>query len=299
MILRKTVLVLGAGASTSYGYPFGEKLKEEILGKIKNKDMRDALMQVHGFSEFTLDNFFTAFHLSSTKYIEDFLAERKEFEDVGKLVIAQVIKEYQNIEDLLKGYSWYSYLFNIMNDSFDNFGKNNLSIITFNFDLSLETFLFNALRNSYNKTELEVLNQIKLIPIVHFYGHVGKSKKVNEIIYKSDVPRNLSKEDCDFIRIFDGKNNVADSNTQKVKTLLDDAEVIVFLGFGYDAINMQKLDINKLENKKIVGSSFGIKPGEIKSIIKNSGNKLVFPKTKIAQAMDTLGFLRESGALEV
>jgi len=42
--------------------------------------------------------------------------------------------------------SWYEYLFNQLTTRFDDFEKNKLSILTFNYDRSLEFYLFTCMR---------------------------------------------------------------------------------------------------------------------------------------------------------
>ncbi|MES3005967.1 MAG: hypothetical protein V4664_03410 [Patescibacteria group bacterium] len=300
MISKKTVLVLGAGASKPYGYPLQNEFKKEILGKLQDKNMRSTLTEVHGFSEFVIDNFFSSFNLSGSKYIEEFLTERKEFLEIGKLVITDVIKEHENLEALFKEESWYVYLFNIMKDSFEDFGKNKLSIITFNFDVSIEAFFFNALKNSYNKSEQEIYKQLEKIPILHMYGRIGNIPTegiIREIPYGKNTLCRPSVEETRGINILSEKDIIFDAVVKRAHSTLKEAEVIIFLGFGYDDVNMRRLNIVGLEEKKIIGSTFGIMSGEIKSIIKKSNNKVSLGKTKLVQALDVKDFLKESGAL--
>jgi len=55
---------------------------------------------------------------------------------------------------------------------FEEFGENSLSIITFNYDRSLEHFLSVALRNTYNKEAAEVESVLReQIPIVAAIGN--------------------------------------------------------------------------------------------------------------------------------
>src|SRR5262249_21509255 len=69
---------------------------------------------------------------------------------------------------------WYGYLFGKLNAEFSEFSQNKLSIITFNYDRSLEYYLLTALRSSYNKTSDECAQALEAIPIVHVYGQLGE-----------------------------------------------------------------------------------------------------------------------------
>lgn len=292
MISKQTVLILGAGASVEYGYPLAIDLKKEILKKLQDTKVRVELKEWYGYSDFLLDNFALAFSQSGVNNIEDFILERNEFEEVGKLVLAKVLLEIENTTVPFKDEGWYQYLFNVMNDSFESFGQNNLSVITFNFDRSLEIFLYEALRNSYGKSHVEILSTLKNIPIIHIPGQVGN------IPWQGTREQDTQISRTELLEATKGINIVQklEINVQ-IQELLNSSEVIAFLGFGYDESSMKSLGISNLEDKIIMGSTFGLKPGEIKLIAKKSNGKITFPKTKIAQALDVKGFLKESGIL--
>lgn len=291
MIRKRTVLILGAGASKEYGYPLQTELKVEILKMLGDEKKLRELSEWHGFSDFLIDSFAVAFGQSGLNNIEEFLQKRPEFMDIGKLLLFECIKEKENLETLFKKEGWYSYLYDAMNDSLDSFGKNNLCILTFNFDLSLEAFLYEALRNTYGKRQEEIVEQLKNIKIVHLHGQVGnlpwqEAPRVRE--YGGQLPR---ADIAEFAR------NMDIVSKREVKDILDSAEVIAFLGFSYNESDMKMLGISTLEGKTILGSTFGLKPGEITGIAKSNNGKISFPKTKIAQALDIEGFLKESGVL--
>jgi hypothetical protein len=300
MISKKTVLILGAGASQEYGYPLAEALKKEVLDKLKDEGVRRMMRDTHGFSDFLVDNFHSALQLSGFKYIEEFLSIRPEFQEIGKLLIAQVILEHEHIPSLFKDGLWYSYLFEAINESFLEIKDNKLSVITFNFDQSLETFLFNAVKNAYSKSEQDVLTELAHIPVLHVNGKVNDKLwqgVVSDLPTSSKITPELIKNAASGIKIVTDKDFSSGSLKRNIDSILDGSEVIVFLGFGFDDVNMKKLNISRLKGKTIIGSTYGIKPGEIRSIIRNSGDKIVLGKTKLVQALDVKGYLKESGAL--
>ena len=55
---------------------------------------------------------------------------------------------------------WYVYLFNQLGARKDDFNKNRISIITYNYDRSLEYFLFVALKFSYGISMAEALQNL-------------------------------------------------------------------------------------------------------------------------------------------
>lgn len=71
------------------------------------------------------------------------------------------------------GKDWYEYLSVKLNSSFEEFGENQLSIITFNYDRSLENYLLNSLMNLHGKALDECASALEKILIVHVYGQLG------------------------------------------------------------------------------------------------------------------------------
>ena len=61
-------------------------------------------------------------------------------------------KKSSTIQIRIAAATEYQYLSVKLNSSFEEFGENKLSIITFNYDCSLEHYLLNSLINSHEKT---------------------------------------------------------------------------------------------------------------------------------------------------
>lgn len=174
MIKTKTLFILGAGASKPYGYPTGNDLRYKILTMMDEDDIIDAYtkwylqknknMLVSNSSEV----FKEKFEGSADYSIDAFLEHRPEFMEIGKIYIAKILisfeedKRLRNIKD-----NWYMYLFNRMKISFEELGKNKISFITFNYDRSLEYFLFKAIQDKFTKTSNECAEMMKKFPIVH------------------------------------------------------------------------------------------------------------------------------------
>ncbi len=295
MISKRTVLILGAGASQPYGYPLHAEFKEEILRKLEDKASRTELSEHYGYSDFLIGNFASSFRWSGVDNIEEFLAARSEFGEIGKIAIAESILSREDKDILFRGESWYQYLYDAMNDSFESFAENKISFITFNFDRSLETFLFESLKNSYGKPEAEVVQRLKKIPVIHLRGQIWSLSRQGALGYGQQPSRTHILDAAKEIFIPEGLE--PDSRIEAARSILEDAEIIAFLGFGYDEGDMKRLGISELQGKTILGSTFGLKPGEIRAIASRSGGKISFPKTKIAQSLDALGFLKESGIL--
>ena len=174
MITTPTVLVLGAGASCPYGFPTAKELKNRICEVFSNPDVIRRLAEGLERSRDQFVEFRESFWRSGTSSVDAFLEGRPEFLDVGKLAIAYCLIPFENEADLYRPPTddgdWYLYLSERLNASFDEFENNKLSIITFNYDRSLEHHLFNSLRNWHGRSVDECIEKLAKVPIIHVYG---------------------------------------------------------------------------------------------------------------------------------
>lgn len=256
MITRPTVFVLGAGASYGFGYPLGKNLVEIILKNFDPVNPKNTieLFKGLGFSEEEIASFRNELKFSASPSIDTFLEPRKEDERIlGKLAIANALIPFENEEPLFYDNSWYSIFFNKINSSFENFDKNKVSFITFNYDRSLEHFLFTTLKNRYQKTEQECAAKLKNIPIVHLYGKLALLpwERTNPSDYTRDynpkiTPHFLRKSSTSLKIIYDKVDLPNDTDFKKAKLLLNGARKIYFLGFGYHTDNLERLRIKTL-----------------------------------------------------
>lgn len=264
MITKKTVLILGAGASYPFNLLLGDELKLAILNLTKNAA---TIWLNHGVDSQTTINFHDALSKCGLKSIDAFLRDLPQFINLGKLTIAKCLLDHEN-SDLLFApearrceSSWYEHLFGEMNDSFESFDKNNLSIITFNYDRSLEHFLHTSLCNSSGKGSVECTKKLKAIPIIHVHGQLGylpwqgtpclnygTASTVENVITAANGIK-IIHEDIDDSPEF-----------QKACQLLEDAEKILILGLGYHEINLKRLKIHKLglRSKDLFGTAKGL-----------------------------------------
>jgi len=254
MIKRKLVLVLGAGASMPFGFPSGHELMRGIVEQLKpfgsqgdrvlGHAMLSALVEA-GFDGHFVEQFRSALEKSGKRSVDAFLEHRNEFIDVGKTAIALALMPKENERILFspeKGLNWYEYLFNKLNARFEDFEKNSVSILTFNYDRSLEHYLFTALKNAYGQASQECARIMRSIPILHLYGKLGSLPDLESgglEFGAAPNPSNLRRA-ADGIQIIhdDISNN---PQFQRAHQLLRDAERICFLGFSYDSTNLERL----------------------------------------------------------
>ena len=176
MIIEPTVLILGAGASADYGFPTGRKLLLDICKNANpGGELRNFLNGRWGIDTLDIQQFVEALRGSMSSSVDYFLEHRNDYEHIGNLAIAASLIPYQNPEALVHQEQprWYEKLFQLMADGGD-FGNNQLSVVTFNYDRSLEAFIFTALQNLYGPRYIDKAeDQFNKIKIVHLYGSLG------------------------------------------------------------------------------------------------------------------------------
>jgi hypothetical protein len=275
MITTPTVLVLGAGASYPYGFPTAKGLKELICEAFSSERNPPSVFVSeecdHSPQEFF--QFREAFLKSGQPSVDAFLERRPNFLEVGKLAIAFCLMPFEREEKLYypdprRGGDWYEYLSVNLNSSFEQFGDNKLSIITFNYDRSLEHYLLNSLMNLHEKTRDECAKELEKIPIVHVYGQLGAQPypKQGSHQYRPDqVEQFIYVKTAAFgIRLY---HEEAEDAATRAHELLRRAKRICFLGFSYNPFNVARLDIGgSLDlSATIIGTTRGVVGRELEA----------------------------------
>lgn len=165
----------------------------DIAGEKKDHE------QPYGVEDF--ENFARDLWNSRLPSIDDFLFHRPEYSLIGKICILFVLSDYEDAKrfqpfsqiqggTFVPGHQppcewkypscgWYEYLFHCLREGtsgdFEKIKQNKLSIITFNYDRSLEHFLFTALQAIYGiqLNEGDIAEFFKRIPVKHVYGELG------------------------------------------------------------------------------------------------------------------------------
>ena len=280
MINKKIVFVLGAGASIPFNYPSGLELKNRICSNLSMQQSREFKDIVEcGYYAQNIFDFRNALFYSGQGSVDAFLELRPEFKEIGKVAIAQVLIQYEDIDSLFSPQienNWYLYLIDKLPRDINMLSNGDVSFITFNYDRSLEQFLFMALKNSYKKSDAECGKIISSIPLIHVYGRLGYlpwqedcegrySRSYNPEL-SSGVLKNSAKE---IIILSDGVSESAEFS--RAYKLLAESQLIYFIGFGYNTTNMGRLrilDALRTSVKSVYGSAFNILPADLHPIKK-------------------------------
>ena len=143
MITRPTVLILGAGASMPFGFPSGLELIDRICERARGSDQQIIdVLDILNIKGDILGAFSNELRLAAPSSIDEFLENRQDYLEIGKALIAVVIAESEDSLKLLGRQHperhWYRYLLSKLRGSLSEFSQNQLSVITFNYDRSLE-----------------------------------------------------------------------------------------------------------------------------------------------------------------
>jgi hypothetical protein len=213
MIGKETILILGAGSSNEVGFPLGKTLIKNILdlangeteglvlrspGDIVGHHLRNSqllwrLLDISGekkenggsYSVDDIKKFADDLENANPPSIDDFLLSPSKYNLIGKLFILFVLSGYEDLKRFQTSknfelkWGWYRYLWErLIDDTGKDFKKlkqNRIKIITFNYDRSLETFLFKAIKARYNlhDHENDIASFFDEIPIQHVHGKLG------------------------------------------------------------------------------------------------------------------------------
>lgn len=160
---------------------------------------------------------------------------------------------------------WYEYLWNQLGTRKEDFLASNLSIITFNYDRSLEYSLYYSLQASFDLNASDAAAYLNNIPITHVYGQLGKPDFLNEDgrPYTPDVTRPSLKKAVSGIEIVFESEKMPIDRAEDIDLALSNAEVVCFLGFGYNKTNVDRLGINKsVKGKQFFGTAYRLLPDE-------------------------------------
>ncbi|MEJ2649901.1 MAG: hypothetical protein P8016_16020 [Sedimentisphaerales bacterium] len=303
MIDTKTVFILGAGSSKPYGYPVGWELKDEIIKKFGNyykelikvdkpgfRSMRPKLKRYYNDM---MPKFIDALKRSNPDTsIDLFLSRNQVFADIGKLAIAMIILRSEITGTFRNsGYNpnedWCSYLIRRMTedlsapDGFVKYKENKVSFITFNYDRSFDYCIYDRFIHDFGSIQDPENSASKFIPfpIIHVYGILSRlpwqeknkyayrratgASDQNNAFYDFEMIESMSKN----IRII--QERVNDEDIGAAKKLIEAANRIYFLGFGYADENLQVLGFPEIiGDKSVFGTVQGFTENEIGRVVK-------------------------------
>jgi len=249
-----------------------------------------------GFNQSEVKDFGRSLLKSGVTSVDALLEHRTEFLNIGKTAIAEALIPFEDESSLFSAKTdWYGYLLDRLNAPFDRFHKNRLTAIAFNYDRSFEWYFFSAMRARFGLNEDHAVDHMKSIPIIHLYGNLGGSPWIKEDRpYVPTLDRQNIYKARETIKIIHGDERNESDFWQAVNALRA-AERIVFLGFGYNRKNIERLAPEKWTNcGQSVGTAFGRTTMENDEAGRLIGHGITFGEP----SWDILEFLREMTTLD-
>ena len=158
---------------------------------------------------------------------------------------------------------WYEYLFSRLGSTLDEFKKSRLSIVSFNYDRSLEYFFYRSVKRAYGVNEEKVVEVLKEIPFVHVYGQLGKPHFFDGQgrEYNQEVTPDIVAKAVKEVKIVHELDIVTEEFKQAY-ALIEEAQVVAFLGFGFHPVNVQRLQMDAANKEKVYGTAYHLKAAE-------------------------------------
>jgi hypothetical protein len=266
MIKRKTVFVLGAGASCPFGFPTGQGLRSIICGQLARGHLKSEMERL-GYNDKELGQFRLEFERSAVTSIDAFLAMGPEFKEIGRRMIVAALLPFQlearlyRADDDHPGTSdWYQYLYQLMRDDArtpDDVVANPVTFLTFNYDKSLERFFLNAIRYGFGLAQAQAQQFVRRIKIHHVYGSLDASN-IDTFRYEPFRSPTEMQQMAERLMVMPSERPEVDTVCREA---LEAAQSVFFLGFGYDEMNCLRLGTGQVSGRVMLNQQFRVGTG--------------------------------------
>lgn len=265
MIHKSTVFVLGAGASMPYGFPSGAELRSMICRALipdpAGNKRGQQIESLAGNGE-PVTKFARAFAGSGIASIDAFVARRPEYARLGKLAISAILCGLESSNPILSDDTddhWYRLLWGaLVRDTREamDIARSQVRFVTFNYDRSLEYFLFESISNSFGCDEKTAAQVLGNMGILHVYGQLGpfaSSRKDGTRVYGAVELKDLSLAAASIHVVPEARSNDPFKIARK---WFDEARRICFLGYGFDPLNNERLGLYSVLREKLGKGTF-------------------------------------------
>ncbi|MCA1442693.1 hypothetical protein I6F07_21210 [Ensifer sp. IC4062] len=306
MFKDNTVFVIGAGASQEFGFPIGSGLTQTIkkncnfvldAGRLSEgeKPIFRHYEKIYGYDDRTkIDQFNERLQacwqirdgIESADSIDEYIfrySDNPLIAEVGKLQIAYAISiaEWEsklandkgfsetNIENAHDTWIWSfsrALITGIRANEVEKIGDN-ITMICFNYDRCIEHYLEHFLVRSFHGMSIKEAREIvKNIRIIHPYGTLGD---LGEFPFGTMPRFALMTEN-----LITWSETIREPDIiEQLRTAIEDAERIVFMGFAFASQNMELLDTKPVEvnfnGPRVYATGFGLPKENEESLRRN------------------------------
>jgi len=270
LIERPTVFILGAGASCPYGFPSGRKLIFKIVEGVRHRLVGQRTRGETMWMGFDIDDVSRCAEellASAMPSVDLFLENRPEFEAIGKALIAAELIPCENPSRLRRNWErteWLEYLYGKMVSTATAFPQNQITFISFNYDRLIEHFFFTSLKSSFCLSDEDTHSLLGHIPIVHVHGQLGVlGSGADSRPFDTQVTEATLKTAAAGIKVIHEVGDTPTAEYTRAHQLLGQAEIVCFLGFGYQEDNVRRLRAGTIRSYQVfAGTGFGLEAAE-------------------------------------
>ncbi len=290
---RSNVFVVGAGASKEFGLPTGFELKANIK-KICDIRFEDGYTQSSGDwevvealrnlarerSDRNINDYLNAAwrirdNIDFAPSIDNFLDTHRDDEyivEFGKLAITFALQQAESQSTLVvdengrvdprNSETWIGRLFSILvaQRTFDDFvaALENITFVSFNYDRCIQHFFVNVARSYFNSGNEGAQRVLDALNVVYAYGSIGEYYLHQYgssfgVISKGQKLVETSRLIQTFTEGGDSQSRTA------IQYAIRNADVVVYLGFGFLPINMKLLAEEAVPNtSRVIGTAKGL-----------------------------------------
>jgi hypothetical protein len=272
--LKKTTFVIGAGASADFNLPLGRTLAEHIRAALDDEFGDDHTSQsgrithalgMQGYNEQDVqaarDLRGMLLRSPTIDHALYTLRARPPVVRVGKAAIAELILKGEHNSPLPQGWtndrhgyhkrlhscgnSWLAHLFIALlgdrspeefADAFDE-----APFVVFNYDRCVEQYLYYALQDVGSLHQNAAKAILEKVPIAHVYGSLGRIEPLKGQKVTGFGSDQLAAAGYAAGSLRTYTEGAEDGAQAEVRRLIGWAERVVFLGFGFDPLNMKVL----------------------------------------------------------
>jgi len=244
-----------------YGFPSGQGLLQ--MARDAGGGISRLVSHLSHEEQRQLPTFVEALSGTLDKSLDAMLETRSDVTALGKAFMARALLNSERaakIKTQEPEGAWYRELWAAISArSLEEVARNPLTIVTFNYDRSLEYSLIRALHTRTQAPPVECAQALSPIGPIHLHGSLGplpeqasKTERLPlSVPYGGDGPGVTANNCADAARsiriIHEAQPH--DEAFALARRVLSSAERIVFLGFGYARQNVERLQLLECANK--------------------------------------------------
>lgn len=141
------------------------------------------------------------------------------------------------------------------------------SFVIFNYDRCIEHYLFNAIKNYYDASDVDAAAILSAAEFFHPYGSIGPlpwQTDADPIPFGAHLPAAVLLQSANRIKTFTEVTEPLEDEIKKIQPHVRAAIFLVFLGFGYHPTNLNvlgrstEITFDPDGRKKTIGSAYEI-----------------------------------------